>query len=282
MPKNLKPPSENPGGNPPTGKLPTKPASGKVVCCTCDVEWKITTPDSVYSRATYWPYPATNKCSIKIKRNNSSGKVTITKSFSLSYKSGSEEEKYVKSVQGWIDTAMINWTSYAKKFKVHLQQLGCPLQKLEIEFKAEHQATRKNPDVEVRLFKKEERSGVTSGTLMEFYLIDKEPSWTMTHEMWHTFGSMDEYAEILKNKVPSSPPTLTVFGSRPQADKVIILTAIDGQTADDIKNNTITYANPNPTIMGAVGSQISLAYHFYWIAIEIKRKMPNGTIVQII
>jgi hypothetical protein len=29
-------------------------------------------------------------------------------------------------------------------------------------------------------------------------------------------------------------------------------------------------------------SEIFLDYHFYWIAIEVKRKMPSGTIVQIL
>lgn len=281
MPKNLKPPSENPGGNPPAGKLPTKPASGKVVCCTCSVEGKVVTNDSMYNRATYWPNGTVNKCSIKIERNNSGGKVTITKSFYLGYELGATKEKHEKLAQGLIDTAMKKWTGYARKFKVHLQQPGCPLQKLAIEFKAEHKATKENSDVVVVLYDADNVSQVTGGTKMDFYLKDENPTWTMMHEIGHTFGLMDEYHEFAKDEKPSSPPILTVLGSRPQADAVIALST-SGQEGRSDKEGRSTIIYDVNTGMGKGHSEIFLDYHFYWIAIEVKRKMPSGTIVQIL
>lgn len=275
MPKNIKPPTGNPPGNPPSG-----PSGGGVPCCACPVTKQVVTNNSMYCRDSFGvAHGLVNKCNIAIQRTNTGGTVTLTKSFQIGYDHGATANAHQDTIKRAISNAMNGWTRGASKFKVNVQQPGCPPQNLNMVFR--EIIVSANADVEVRAdnsFPLPERTNVL-GKKLTFYLRDAgNLSWTMMHEIGHTFGLPDEYWSFSANPIQSPLPTVTHLGSPPQSNIITTLYPHPGLPGD--KPNTIMY--DFPSVMGQSENWVFLAKHFYWVAIEVRRMMPNGTITQII
>jgi hypothetical protein len=241
----------------------------------------------MYSRYSYnGIHGGQNRCKIVIHRTNTGGVVTITKSFSVTYEKNASAQLHQEIISTAITQAIKNWDIAASKYKVEVKQPGCPPLKLAMKF--EHQIVATGADVEVKvdgtLPDPDEpdatRSYVESGTKMRFFVKAKgSTAWVMAHEIGHTFGLPDEYWEFPVKPVQSPLPTVTHLGSPPQSDVVTTL-RLDPLIPLNKKDNTMMY--DAPTWMGKDKDQHIFAHHFYWVAIEVRRMMSNGTVVQIV
>ena len=276
MPKNLKPPSGNPPGKPPSGSN-----DGVVPCCTCPIERKIVSYDTMYSRYSYnGIHGGQNRCKIVIHRTNTGGVVTITKSFSIAYENNASAQLHQEIISTAITQAIKSWDIAASKYKVEVKQPGCPPLKLAMRF--EHQIVAKDADVKVKVngSLQDTRSFVKGGIDMTFFVnAGRNTAWIMTHEIGHTFGLPDEYWEFPVKPVQAPLPTVTHLGSPPQPDAVTTL-RLNPLIPLNKEDNTMMY--DAPTWMGQDEDKHIFAHHFYWVAIEVRRMMSNGTVVQIV
>ncbi|MGL5010199.1 MAG: hypothetical protein ACRC6I_09975 [Paracoccaceae bacterium] len=259
------PPSGDVPGNPPGGS-----AGGTGLCCACPANGTVSTDGFTnYYTTTYGTSdPVVNKCSLAIQRTATGGSVTITKTFSLAYANGATEALHKGTVTANIASAMAAWQSAAGTYRIIVDQPGCSQQKLNILYTSTIVAsggdvvvTVDNRPAEVPAL----RSGVSGGTAMDYYLNEGgDIAWTMIHEIGHTFGLEDEY---IFTHPSSTPPSFTYKGAD-NPDKTITLTAstIPPETAG-------TFSFDNASVMGEADNTVFVDYHFYWIAIEVKKIM---------
>jgi hypothetical protein len=270
-------PSQPDGGLP--GGTPTGPASGTGLCCACPANGDVNTNAvGTYYATTYGSTaPLINKCRVAILRTETGGSVTISKSFSLTYTMGATEAADKPRVQSAINGAMSAWQSAAATYRVIVQQPGCSEQKLTILFSASIIASGADVAVEVDGRPDEVpelRSFVDGGTSMTFYVNESgDITWTMTHETGHTLGLEDEYTT---SHPSATAPTFTYKGAD-NPDKTVTLTAstVPADTAG-------THSFDNATIMGVNGNNTYEDFHFYWIAIEVKKILRDAGVTAVV
>lgn len=299
MPKNLKPPSGDPGG-------PSGPAGGGAVpCCTCECKKQVETRDTVYNTSSYRPKGnGVNKCRLDIQRTSANSSVTITKAYFIKYVNGANPRQHQNAVKKYIDDAMVSWESGAKNFKVRIQQLGCPPQNLNIKFRAEL-TTSDNADLKITADNtlntdpntnksSAPPSYVKGGVEMYLYLNDPNMSWTVKHEMGHAFGLQDEYNQFPLTPIQNPLPTVTFFAPpagvnvvvtlKPQLNPPLYGRLVVGNTttAEEDKSQLIYHATDQVALMSQDGGTYYRKAYYYWVAIEVTRCIGHGTITQII
>jgi hypothetical protein len=258
-----KPPSGEVPGNPPGGS-----SGGTGLCCACPASGDVSTNGvGTYFTTTYGSTaPLVNKCNIAIQRTVSGGSVTIKKTFSLTYSMTATEAVHKPVITAAISSAMAAWQSAAANYRIIIAQPGCSEQKLNILFTSVIVATGGDVVVDVDARPAEVpdlRSVVDGGTAMHFYINGGgDTTWTMTHETGHTFGLEDEYAY---SHPSATAPTFTYKGAD-NPDKTVTLSpsTIPPETAG-------AHSFENATIMGVDGNNTYHDFHFYWVAIEVKR-----------
>jgi hypothetical protein len=258
-------PSPPDGGLP--GGSPTGPSGGTGLCCACPANGDVSTDGfSNYYTTTYGTSDAVvNKCKIAILRTEEGGSVTIKKTFSLEYVMSANEAAHKGTVTAAISSAMSDWQSAAASHRLIIEQPGCKTQKLTILYTSVIVAS--GGDVKVTVDGRpaevpELRSGVSGGTEMEFFINASDIPWTMTHETGHTFGLEDEYIYTHPN---NTAPSFTYKGAD-NPDKTVTLTA--SAIPPDAPG---TFSFNNATVMGRSGNTTFKDYHFYWVAIEVKK-----------
>jgi Fe-S cluster assembly iron-binding protein IscA len=259
-------PSQPDGSLP--GGTPTGPAGGTGVCCACPANGDVSTNGvGEYFSTTYGSTaPLVNKCKVAIIRTETGGSVTISKSFSFTYTMTATEAAHKPVTESAIRSAMSAWQSAASNFRVSVLQPGCSEQKLTMLYTATFPASGGDVVVDVDNRPAETpglRSVVDGGTAMHFFINGAgDTTWTMTHETGHTFGLEDEYAY---SHPSTTAPTFTYKGAD-APDKTVTLSpsTIPPETAG-------AHSFENATIMGVAGNNTYLDFHFYWIAIEVKK-----------
>lgn len=266
-------------GGPPGGTT-----GGTGLCCTCAANGTVDRDGHVnyYTTTGYaGSRPKTNKCSIGITRTTSGGTVTVSKSFHLTYINTANAAAHESTVTGALSSAMTNWTGGASSYKVRIEQPGCDPQELTIVYRHTLASSAASANVQVTVDGTSTGpSSVRNGTRMTFKLAGEgsSASWTMTHEIGHTFGLPDEYSEL--TGVPIVPPP-----TDPNAPTITAPTPAPTTTyvgPSTMPNHTITqqpwmpsprtpgkYMFDNPTVMGKYGNTTYPAYLFYWVAIEV-------------
>ena len=275
------------GDGPSDGGVPGSPPGGTTggtgLCCTCDATGTVNQlgNGTYFDTTLYALTPITNKCTIEIARTTSGGTVTITKSFSIAtanLQSPTTEASAISTTTTALSTAMTNWTSGASGYKVRIEQPSCDPQELTMVFRSSIVAS--GADVAVTSDGTSTApSNAIGGTTISFKLLDGS-SWTMTHEIGHTFGLPDEYCTVTGVPIvpaPAAPgartidppavsPTTTYKGNPPQADVTIT------QTANfPSRRRPGKYVFDNPSIMGQDGNTTYEAHHFFWVAMEVKK-----------
>ncbi len=262
---------------PPSGTLPGKPPTGGTggegLCCACPAKGDVSTNGhSNYFTTTYSHSDVlTNKCKIDIIRTEEGGTVTITKSFALTYSNSASEADHKANVTGALTGAMSTWQQEAGNYRIAVEQPGCKKQKLKMQYTATIIAS--GADVAVTVDgtvpppidseDDQPRSYVTGGTEMNFFVrAHGDNSWTMVHEVGHTFGLPDEY---IYSHPSNTAPSVTYKGAS-DPDKTVTLTAseIDPETDG-------TFAFDNNCIMGQAENTIYPDYLFFWVAIEVQK-----------
>jgi hypothetical protein len=259
---------------PPSGTLPGKPPTGGTggtgLCCACPVKGDVSTDGfSNYFTTTYGTSDAVvNKCKLAIQRTEDAGTVTITKSFSLAYTNGATEAGDKTKVTGAITGAFAAWQTAAAAFRIQVEQPGCKPQKLKMIFTATFVASGADVAVTVNgqpappASQPDLRMSVSGGVRLKFFVNKRgNITWSMTHELGHSFGLEDEY---IYSHPSSTPPTITIKGAS-DPDKTITLTAAGAGTP------ATTFAFNNPTVMGISQNTVFPAHLFYWVAIEVKK-----------
>lgn len=272
-------PAEDAGvpGSPPGGTT-----GGTALCCACPASGTVSQDgNGTYFTTAGYPMPAiVNKCEIEIVRTATAGTVTVTKSFDVSYVNVAAGDAVTSAatVTSAISSAMTNWTGGASSYKLKIEQPGCDPQELTIIFRS----TIVPSGGDVAVIADGTATGPSSvrgGTRMSFKLTDGS-AWTMTHEIGHTFGLPDEYAELLGIPIvpapttpgaptitpPSVSLTTTYIGSPPQADVTFPLPAHRPSNRRPTK-----YVFDNPSIMGRSRNTTYPKNLFFWIAIEVKK-----------
>lgn len=271
----------------PTGSVPTGPSGGTGLCCTCATGGPVSTngASKYFSTSGYrLPRTITNKCNLAITRTGSGGTVTITKSFSLAFVNGATSALHDGPVRTAITGAMTKWKSGASRYKVRIEQTGCPPQELRMDFRSN--IVTSGADVAVNVDGENpptKPSAVTGGTRMRFMAFGRVAlAWTMTHEIGHTFGLPDEYAQL--PGVPISPPPASA--SAPTITAPTATPTATYKAAPPQANSTVTLTpnRPSPrvpgsyifdvlSIMGRSANETYQPHHFFWVAIEVKRLM---------
>lgn len=257
---------------PPTGPVPGNPpggsAGGTGLCCACPANGVVDTNGvGTYFATTYGSTaPLVNKCHVAIQRTETGGSVTIKKTFSLTYSMTATEAVHKPIISAAISSALSAWQSAAATYRIIIAQPGCSEQKLNILYTSAILATGGDVVVDVDNRPAEVpglRSVVDGGTAMHFYINGSgDTTWTMTHETGHTYGLEDEYAY---SHASTTAPTFTYKGAD-NPDKTVTLSpsTIPPETAG-------RHSFENATIMGVGGNNTYHDFHFYWIAIEVKK-----------
>jgi hypothetical protein len=273
-------PPKPPSGSLPGG-VPTGPTGGTGLCCACPANGDVNTDGfSNYFTTTYGTSDAVvNKCKIAILRTEEGGTVTITKSFSLAYTNGATEAGDKDKVKGAITGAFSAWQTAGASFRIQIEQPGCKPQKLSMIFTATFVAS--GADVAVTVDgtpappadQPDLRMSVSGGVRLEFFVNKRgNITWSMTHELGHSFGLEDEY---IYSHPSSSPPTITIKGAS-DPDKTITLTAAGAGTP------TTTFAFNNATVMGISQNTVFPDHLFYWVAIEVKKIMQAAGVSAVV
>ncbi|RLJ60418.1 hypothetical protein BCF46_0617 [Litoreibacter meonggei] len=273
------------------GEVPGSPPGGTTggtgLCCACPASDTISqNGNGTYFTTTDYPMPSiVNKCEIDIVRTATDGTVTLTKSFDLSTANlgtALTDTAAKATATSAIASAMSNWTSGASAYKVKIEQPGCDPQELTMVFRSSIVASGGDVAVTVDGSTPPPRpTFVSGGVRMTIFLNGSgSVSWTMTHEVGHTFGLPDEYAEILGVPIvpppttpgaptitpPSVSPTTTYIGAPPQANVTFPLTPRRVSPRRPTK-----YLFDNPSVMGRDGNTTYPMNLFFWVAIEVKK-----------
>jgi hypothetical protein len=276
------PPSPPPGpvpGNPPGGN-----AAGTGPCCACPANGDINTNGfSNYFTTTYSHSDVlTNKGKIAVVRTEEGGTVHLTKSFSLAYSNSATEADHKTIVAGALSSAMSTWQQEAGNYRIVVEQTGCKPQKLKILYTSKIVAS--GADVAVTVdgtvpppLDSEDpqlRSFVTGGTAMNFFVrANGDNSWTMVHEVGHTFGLPDEYIYDHPN---NTAPSVTYKGAS-DPDRTVTLSAsgVDPETPG-------TFAFDNSCIMGQAENTVYFDYLFFWVAIEVQKVLKAAGVSAVV
>ncbi len=273
--KNNAPPATHPPAGPPRG-----PMGGRGPCCACSASGPISrSAIGEYYFGTYdWYDPADryvlmNDCEkIAVNRTATGGTVEITKSFSLSFVAGGTASLHESLVKNSIGNAMTAWTAAASSYRVVINETGCPTQRLVMRFEASFvpagaditirvDATPRHPPGARPLASK------VVGDTMTFFINGANPSWTMIHEVGHTFGLPDEYTT--RHPV-NSAPSMTYIDPTPPNFQVTL-------SSSRVPPEPGKFAFDNGTVMGQFGNTVYPIYLFYWVAIEVRAVLrKNG------
>ena len=272
------PKSDNgPGGSLP-GDPPSGGTSGVGLCCACPASGPVNTVgDTSYFSCTYNPgWNITNNANVGIVRTNTGGTVTISKSFSLAYVNGATAANHAATVTAAITSAMSAWSRAARGWRILVKQPGCREQKLRMVYTSSIVASGANVAVNVDNVAPQTlpdgtteqlRSYVRGGTQMQFYLQGVGSiNWTMIHEIGHTLGLPDEYTY---NRPAATPaPTCTYTGAdNPNKTITLSTSAIPAPAGQ--------FGFDNASVMGQNGNTDYTDNLFYWVSIEVKRKLSE-------
>lgn len=209
-------------------------------------------------------------------RTATAGSVTITKTFSLSAANGANTTTHIATATTAITDAMAAWEAAAASYKVRIEQPGCSPQDLTIKYVAS--ITTSNADVSVSVDNTPAptpSSNVAHGTRMTLYLNGTgNVSWTMIHEVGHTFGLSDEYTY---NRPAATPaPSLNYKGASDPNQTVTLSTSrIPPRPAT-------SFAFDNATVMGINGNTTYPKYLFHWISIEVDALLRSEGIIAVV
>jgi len=254
------------------GDAPSGRSDGTGLCCACPASGTVDT----IGQGTYFtaPYFAAytdlrNKCDIAMTRTTTTGRVTFTKKCKLAYDNGASASAHATTVTNRIAGAMSNWTAGAARWRVEVKQPGCGTQKLSIHFASSIVTSGEDilitvdntPDASLLSF-------VDSGTAMTYYLADPDTTWTVTHELGHSFGLPDLYTFDRTAATPA--PICTFIGSHgANFEQTLGASAIPPDPAG-------RHAFDWPSVMGQANDTTYQKYLFYWVGIETKALLADN------
>ncbi|MGL4321722.1 MAG: hypothetical protein ACRCS3_12750 [Paracoccaceae bacterium] len=222
----------------------------------------------------------TNKGKLAIQRTDTGGTVTITKTFSLAYTAGATEAANKGTITSAITSAMSTWQTNAANFRIQIEQPGCSVQKLTIMYSSAIVASGADVAVSVDGTAAPKpptpglRSFVQGGTKMTFYTNGVgDISWTMVHEIGHTFGLPDEYIYDQASETPK--PTATFKGAS-LPDKTVTL------DKSGLKPKAGKFSFDADSVMGRNGNTKYGDYLFYWVAIEVDKVLKAAGVTAVV
>lgn len=253
------------------GDAPSGRSDGTGLCCACPASGTVSTNGvgnycvSPYSATT----TRTNKCDIAMTRTTTSGRVTFTKKCKLAYANGASAGAHATLVTNRIAAAMSNWTTGAAPYRIEVKQPGCGTQKLRIQFASS--IVTSDPDLSITVDNTPDAtllSSVSGGTRMTYYLADPDTTWTVTHELGHSFGLCDLYTYNRPSATPA--PTAVIKGAdQPDHTVTLVASTIPPSAAGQHSFDFVS-------VMGQANDTTYQDFLFYWCAIETKKLLADN------